>query len=188
MSDLFAVEEKVQRGADWRGEMDVTIDGDEHTLTYRQLVDPEMAEIMTHLKRDELMEMRQEMDAELLDEYRDLRAKDDLTDEEEVRIEEIAEEVAGDDSQFGAMDQDTITAIRKAAKYGVEPDDEDRQQALKEDAHRIEEEYGVQVREPEDVDPYLQDRIEEMIDNCQDFVSVEIGMEVLMSSMGDRGN
>lgn len=190
MSDLSSVRQKVTEGADWRGSIRVTIGGDEHELTVRQLKDPEFFEVMSKIDRDELQELRDELPAEEMEEYRELQQKDTLEGDERERFEELEamlEEESGD--MFKVLSRETFEGIRQCAKYAVEPDDEDLRQAFTERAADIEREYGVKVKTPEDVEPALQDDIEGMIDDATNFTSFTIGLQALVQTVGeDEGN
>jgi hypothetical protein len=190
MSDLNAVRQKVQEGADWRGEINVSIDGDELQLTVRQLKDPEFFEVMSLIDRDELQELRSTLPSDKMDEYQDLQETEELDDEEADRLNELKEELESSDiDMFDVLSQETFEGIRKCAKYAVEPDDEDIREAFMERAADIEREYGVKVQEPADVMPALQDDIEHMIDNSTKLTSFTIGIQALVQTVGEsEGN
>lgn len=189
MSDLGAVKQKLKEGREWRGTINVEIDDEELSLTVRQLVDPELEEVLGLIDRDELKDLRSDYPDDLMDELKELQRADDLDEEESERLSELQEEMEDYDvDMFNVLSQDTFKGIRKAAIYGVEPSDEDLREALAERAHEIEREYGVQVREPEDVKPALQEEWEENVKNATDFLSFQIGMQVLVETVGDEGN
>jgi hypothetical protein len=190
MSDLHEVSQKTKEGNEWRGTIRVQIDDDEHELTVRQLVDPEFHEVMSMIDRDELQELRADLPDDEMEEYRELQQAEELDDEESERFEELREtleESTGD--LFDTISRETFEGIRTCAKYAVEPDDEDRREAFRERAGQIEREYEIKVREPEDVEPALQDEIEQMIDNSVRLTSFTIGIQALVETVGkDEGN
>lgn len=192
MSDLNSVREKVAEGAAWRGTIRVEIGGEENELTVRQLRDPEFFEVMSLIDRDELQNLREDLPDGMMEEYRELQQAEDLDEEEHERLEELRaelEEHSDAGSLFESLSHDTFEGIRKCAKYAVEPDEEDLQHAFRERASEIEREYGIRVQTPEDVEPALQDDIEEMIDACTKFTSFTIGIQALVQTVGeDEGN
>lgn len=190
MSDLNQLRQKVEEGAEWRGSIRVTIGGEEMELTVRQLKDHEFFEVMSHIDRDELQQLRSEMPGDLMDEYQELQRKEELDDEEQERFEELEERLEDESVDlFEVLSEETFLGIQKCAKYAVEPDDEDRRQAFTERAPEIEREYGVKVSTPEDVEPALQDDIENLIENATNFTSFTIGIQALVESVGeDEGN
>lgn len=189
MSDLFTAKDKIKKGADWRGEITVDIDDTEHTLCVRQLVDPELEEVWDKIDRSELEDLREELPSEKMEEHRDLMDMDDRSAEEEERLEAVKEELEGETPDiFEILSSDTFAGIRQAAKYGVEPDDEDLDEAFRNRAREIESEYGIKVHTPEDVEQAVQDDIATMVESCTNFTSFEIGTKVLTETVGDEGN
>lgn len=190
MSDLSSVRQKVEEGANWRGTINVSIGGEEHELTVRQLKDSEFREVMSLIDRGELQEFQDGMPEDLLDEHRELQQKDNLDEEESERLTELENKL---DEQsvdiFEVLSEDTFEGIQKCAKYAVEPDEEDLREAFMERAPEIEEEYGVKVQTPDDVRPALQDDIDDMIERSTNFTSFAIGIQALVQTVGeDEGN
>lgn len=190
MSDLNSATQKVKEGINWRGTIRVEIEGEEHELTVRQLRDGEFREVMSMIDQDELDELRSELPEDEMEEYRDLQTKEDLDEEEQERLDEIRAELEESTTDmFDVLSESTFEGIRKAGKYAVEPDEEDMQAAFRERAAEIEREYGVKVQTPEDVEPALQDDIEQMIEDATGLVSFTIGMQALVESVGEsEGN
>lgn len=188
MSDLFEAREKTEKGAEWRGTINVDIDGETHELTVRQLVDPEFWEVMTYIDTDELAELQADLPEEKMDEFQDLQTKDSLTDEEEQRLEELTEEVEEEDIDlFDALSYETYKGIKLAAEYGVEPDEEDIRTALTQHTAEISDQYGGTSND--EARQYVNDHvIKPMIENSTDFTSFAIGVRALGETLGDEGN
>lgn len=190
MSDLLQAKQKIQEGIEWRGTITAEINGEEHEFTIRQLRDSELREVLDLLDREELKELSSDLPEEEVEELRELQRKEeDLTDDEQDRLEELretVEEEAGD--VLDVLSEDTFEAIRNTAKYAIEPDEEDLEQAFKNRASAIEREYGYKVKTPEDVKPALQDEIDQMIDDATNFTSVNIGIQCLVETVGEEGN
>lgn len=190
MSDLSTVKNKVREGKEWRGTITVSLDEEETAeLTVRQLVDPEFEEVMDLIDKDELRSLREDLPEDLMDEYHELQDMEELDEEQEERLVEIQgiiEEETPD--LFDALSSSTFEGIRLAAKYAVEPDEEDLREAFVERAAEIEEEYGVKVQTPDDVRPALQDEWEETVDSSVNFIAFTIGMEALIATAEDEGN
>lgn len=189
MSGLSKAKAKLKEGAEWRGNITVDIDGESVELCVRQLRDPEFESVMALLEREELEELRNQYPDDIREELDELREKDELTEGEEERRSELQAEMEDTDVDvFSVLSDDTFEAVRQAAVYGVEPDEEDMREAMQERAHEIEKEYGIQVSKPEDTREALQDEWEEHIYNATDFVSFEVGMLVLTETVGDEKN
>lgn len=189
MSDLFKVKQKTKEGIEWRGQINVTIDDEEHELTIRQLRDPEFEEVMDKIDRDELQDLRDRMPSDLMEEHEELQRAEDLDDEERERLEELEEQLEEESPNiFDVLSTSTFDGIRLCAKYAIEPDEEDLREAFMDRASEIEQQYGVRVNEPEDIRPALQDDIDYMIDNATGFTSFTIGIQCLVETAGDEGN
>jgi hypothetical protein len=186
MSDLFEARSKTEEGASWRGEITVYIDDEDHDLSVRQLRDPEFWEVMSLIDREALRSLRGELDEEKMDEYQELRDGEDLDDDEQDRLEELQNELEEESVDiFERLDMDTFEGVRRAAKYGVVPDEADKREALIEQGDYIEEQYGYEPTSSEDTEEYLNDEISAMIDRSTRFVSFTIGIQVLRETMGD---
>lgn len=191
MSQLDSAVSKTLQGAEWRGTVTVPMGGESMELTVRQLVDDEFYEVSDKINWDELEEYSEAVPSDLREEYEEIGAEDDedLTDEELEKREELEEQINEQTPRiFDVLSYETFQGLQLAAKYGVEPDEEDKKSALKTKGSEIEAEYGVQVRTPEDTEVYWHDQIEEMIDNSTNMSTFLIGMQVLTTTAGEEGN
>lgn len=188
MSDLFEVRQKVEEGAEWRGDITVVIDGDQRNLTVRQLRDPEFWEVMSQVDTDELESLQADLPEDKMEELRDLRESDDLDEDEEERLEELQDEIENQDiNLFDKISRETYEGIKQAAKYGIEPDKSDVQRALGEFTEEIREKYG--GSSSDEAREYLNDHhIAPMMERSTDFVSFSVGVKVLTETIGDTGN
>lgn len=191
MSDLDAATSKTLKGAEWRGTITVPINEESHELTIRQLVDDEFYEISDLIDWDELEAYEEAVPDEIQTEYQDLTEMDDeeMSEDEEARLDELETSLEDEMPRvFDVLSYSTFKGLQTAAKYGVEPDEADMANALKNKAHEIEAEYGVKVSTPEDTKVYFQEQIESMIENSTNFTSFVIGMKVLVETAGGEGN
>lgn len=190
MSDAGALKQKVRQGREWRGNIRVSMDGEEHELVIRQLVDPEIEEVMDLIDRDELQQLRDELPDDLLEDMRELQDKDEeLTDKEEEELAELQEQLEDESvDMFDIFSADTMKGFRLAGKYAVEPDDGDLRQMFKARASEVEAEYGIKVQEPEDVYDAWMDEMHDVIENSIKFVGFNIGLQALMATVDEEGN
>lgn len=188
MSDLFETREKVEKGAEWRGTIQVELDGDVHELTARQLRDTEFWEVMSSIDTDELDELQSDLPEEKMEEFRDLQQSDSLTDEEEERLQELQGEVGEEDiNLFDTLSESTYKGIKQAAKYGIEPDGRDVQEALTRFTDEINDKYGGTAEKH--AREYVNDHVvEPMIERSTNFASFAIGVRVLGETLGGEGN
>jgi hypothetical protein len=188
MSDLFEVRQKVEEGANWRGTITVTIDGEQKDLTVRQLRDPEFWDVMSDIDTDELQKLQSDLPDEKMEEYRELQNADDLSEGEEDRLESLQREIEEEDVDlFDALSKETYDGIKQAAKYGVEPDPTDVQTALAQHTGEINDKYG--GTSDEDARQYVNEHvIGPMIERSTNFTSFAIGVKALGETLGDEGN
>jgi len=188
MSDLFEVREKVEKGAEWRGTIQVEIDDDVKELTVRQLRDPEFWEVMSQIDTDEIEEFQNDLPDDVTEELRDLQQKDNLTAEEEERLEELQNDIDSDGlNMFETLSEETFQGIKQCAKYGVEPDGEDIKEALTRHTEEIDNKYGGTNKE--NAREFVNDHvIVPMVERSTDFTSFAIGVRVLGETLEDEGN
>jgi hypothetical protein len=122
------------------------------------------------------------------EELQDLQRKDDLTEDERERLEELQQEVEENGlNLFDSISKETFDGIKQCAKYGVEPDTEDIRDALTRFTDDIESQYGGTSQD--DARQYLNDHvIAPMIEQSTDFTSFAIGVRVLSETLEDEGN
>jgi hypothetical protein len=188
MSDLFDVRKKVEEGASWRGSITVTLDGEQQELTVRQLRDPEFWDVMADIDTDELESLQSDLPEEEMEEFRELQQTDNLDDEQEGRLDELQQKIEDEDIDlFEALSRDTYEGIKQAAKYGIEPDDDDVHEALVNHTNQIEEQYG--ETSDEAARQFINEQvIDPMIERSTDFASFAIGVKVFGATLDDTGN
>lgn len=191
MSDLFEARRKTEDAAEWRGEINVSIDEDDdetEQLSVRQLYDPEFWEVMSKIDTDELEELQADLPEDKMDKFRELQDKDELTDEEETELSNMQAEIEQEDLNiFKVLSYETYEGLKTAAKYGVVPDEQDVRTALTNHTNEIQEQYGGTSNE--DAKQYVNDHvIEPMIDNSVNLASFAIGVKVLGETFGDSKN
>jgi hypothetical protein len=190
MSDLFETRQKVEEGANWRGDITISVDGDTQTLSCRQLRDPEFWEVMSDIDTDELEDLQGDLPEDKMSELRDLREKDEgeLDEAEQERLESLQDEIEEEDIDlFDTISRETYAGINTAAIYGTEPDQSDIQYALAEHADEINEKYG--GTSSEEARQWVNDHvIKPMFERSTNFVSFSVGIKVLTETIGDTKN
>lgn len=188
MSDLFETRQKVEEGAEWRGDITVSVDGETQDLTVRQLRDPEFWNVMSAVDTDELENLQADLPEGKMEELRDLRERDNLDDEEATRLANLQEEIEEEEiNLFDTISRETYEGIKQAAKYGVEPDSSDIQYALAEHADKINDLYG--GTSSDEAKQYVNDHIiDPMFERSTNFVSFSVGVKVLTETIGETKN
>lgn len=188
MSDLFELRQKVEEGAQWRGSITVMVDDESYDLTVRQLRDPEFWEVMSQIDEDEIEELQDQLPEDKMEELRELRDADDLSDEEETKLQALQDEIEEQDiNLFDTISMETFNGLRQAAKYGIEPDARDIQRILTEHGAEVEDMYG-RATEDEARRWYKEHQFPDLIDKCTNFVSFTLGIQVLGEAIGETGN
>lgn len=189
MSDLFEARRKTEDAANWRGSINVSIDGDDtENLTVRQLYDPEFWEVMSQIDTDELEELQADLPEDKMERFRELQNADDLSEEEEQEFADLQSEVEEEDINiFEVLSYDTYQGIKTAAKYGVVPDESDIQTALTQHTDEIADQYGGTSHD--DAMQFVNDHIvEPMIEESTNLASFAIGVKALGETLGDSKN
>lgn len=188
MSDLFEVRQKTEEGAEWRGNINISVDGEQRELTVRQLRDPEFWDVMSQIDTDELERLQSDLPEDKMEEFRELQNADSLNESEQERLTELQANMEEQDiNLFDELSYETYEGIKTAAKYGVEPDESDVQKLLTESTDEIEDKYG--GTRHEDAVKYANDHIiEPMVERSTNFTSFAIGIKVLGETLGDSGN
>jgi len=186
MSDLAELDQKIQQGKEWRGTIEVELYGEQMELMIRQLLGPEFEEVMKLINRQELKELRDEMPTDAMEAVRDLGGRDDLGEDEEEALSEAREAVAeADVDPMSILSSQTLEGLRTCAQYAVVPDDEDLREAFTDEAPRYEREYGIKVKQPEDLREPLEDEIADQIADAPQMGAINIGMQALVETIGD---
>lgn len=189
MSDLFEARRKTEDAANWRGTINVSIDGDgTENLTVRQLYDPEFWEVMSQIDTDELEELQADLPEDKMERFRELQNADELSDEEDEELADLQAEVEEEDLNiFEVLSFETYQGIKTAAKYGVVPDEADIRTALADHTDEIAEQYGGTSHE--DAEQFVNDHVvHPMIEESTNLASFAIGVKALGETLGDSGN
>lgn len=189
MSDLFEARRKTEDAANWRGTINVSIDGDgTENLTVRQLYDPEFWEVMSQIDTEELEELQADLPEDKMERFRELQNADELSDEEDEELADLQSEVEEEDLNiFEVLSFETYQGIKTAAKYGVVPDESDIRTALTDHTDEIAEQYGGTSHD--DAEQFVNDHVvHPMIEESTNLASFAIGVKALGETLGDSGN
>lgn len=202
MSGWFQAREKIAEGKNWRGTINAPIGDDVHDLTVRQLRDKEWYKVRRGMNTDGLKELREDLDEEKSDRYRELQGKDELSDDEKEEMKELEDELASTTQElFDALDEDTFDAVVFAAKCALEPSEEDAREFLEllpqekaDIIDHLDRDEASRIRDLEDAKRVLRQDMKEMVDYMTGFSSFSIGMRAIRESTevmrddGDSGN
>jgi len=188
MSDLFSAREKVEKGAEWRGSINVDIGGDVMNLTVRQLVDPEQWEVMSKVDTDELEALQEQLPEDKMERLEELQEADTLSEAEEDELETIQTDIEEEEIDiFDTLSYETYSGLKTAAEYGVEPDQSDIQTVIANNADELEDTYGSMTENA--AREFIQDRdIQPLVEKSTNFASFTIGVKVLGETLGDSKN
>lgn len=203
MSDWAKVRRTAIEGVKNRKTVEVEYEGETVEFTVRQLLDPEYFDVMSDINLEHLMDLQGDITQDEAERMLELIEIDDRTDEEESELEDLKAK-AGDvnESFFDVVDDDTYQALRRCAMYVIVPDHEDVIEMFQDGqfVSYVEEEYGVEVKRPEDlydpekdIDPDkwagpMKDEMRKTLNRMGRMQSFNIGLEVFMSTLEDMGN
>lgn len=199
MSDLFAVDSKVQQGLEWRGTVEVEMDGESLELQHRDLDTEEFSHTMDIIGEETFADLQERFgemdgDAELeldesdLNRIDELQSKDELTDEEQAELAEYSDKVGGVDQIMAIVSTPSIVeGCRYAAKLAVVPDDDDIDHVMDMTLTEQEETFGETAKTRQQARKLAKERVKHIVDNArprQGFTDIVIGLNVVFASTG----
>lgn len=187
MTDYFESRKKLVQGENWRGEITVTVDGDEYSWTSRQLNDEEFFEVISDIDRDAIGEYRDEIDQDKLQEYRELQDVEDPDEDEQERLEELRNELEDESTDIlDAIDEDTFNALQRAGIYGAVPSEEDVSYLINNfSLAEVNDQFDTDLEKLDRDTAYdvLKEDIKERLRNATRFVSFEVGLQILSNTL-----
>ena len=123
--DFLRADEKIEQGLDWTDTMTIPVAGEQMDFGFQLLDETTLQYVQNELPLDEFREYRQDGMSDEHEELMELQRKDDLTDEEQERLLELAEEVNPEEEGRDSLSQDAINALMDAGKDSLIPTEED---------------------------------------------------------------
>lgn len=162
--DFLRADEKIEQGTTWSDTMQVPVAGEKMEFGFELLDERVRQRVQNTLPMEEFRDYKK---GGMSDEHKrlmELQRKDDLTDEEEEELIELAQEVNPEDEGRDSLGEDAVDALMDAGKHAIVPTDGDIQDLLS-------------------ADPETQQRI---LGEIPDHLDKDVAREELQSYMRNR--
>jgi hypothetical protein len=188
--DLLRADEKIEQGLDWQDTIPIPVAGDKLEFGFSLLNERVRQRVENELSLDEFRQYRNEDMSKEYERFMELQRKDELTDEQQDELMELAKEVNPEEEGRDSLGDGAIDALMDAGKHAIEPTDGDIQDILNADPQTQERILG-DVPDHMDKDvarqelkDYWTERVEE-----QPFpIKMQIGQRAWMETMSVMGN
>lgn len=188
--DFLLADEKIEQGTNWSDTMQIPVAGEKLEFGFELLDERVRQSVQNTLPMDEFRDYRK---GGMSDEHKrlmELQRKDELTDEEEDEMIELAQEVNPEEEGRDSLGDDAVDALMDAGKHAVIPTDDDVQDLLAADPGTQERILGeipdhldADVAR-EELESYMSERIEE-----QPFpIKFALGQRAYMETVAVAGN
>ena len=188
--DFLRADEKIEQGNEWTDTLTIPIAGDKMEFGFGLLDERPRQMVQSTLPLDEFRDYQQGGMSDEQERLMELQRKNDLSDEEEQELVELAQKVNPEEEGRDTLGDDAVDALMDAGKHAIEPTDGDIQDIINADPATQEKVLG-EVPQHLDHDtvrekmkPYMEERIEE-----QPFpIKFHIGQRAFMETIAVQGN
>ena len=188
--DFLRADEKIEQGLDWEDTMTIPIAGDKMEFGFTLLDERMRQQVQSTLPLEKFRDYRKGGMSEEQERLMELQRKDDLTDDEQEELVELAQEVNPEEEGRDTLGDDAVNALMDAGKHAIEPTEGDIQDVIAADPQRQE---AILGELPDHLDTetvrdglreYMRDRIEE-----QPFpIKFQLGQRAFMETIAVQGN
>jgi hypothetical protein len=188
--DFLRADEKIEQGLDWDDTMTIPIAGDKMEFSFTLLDERMRQQVQSTLPLEKFRDYRKGGMSEQQERLMELQRKDDLTDDEQEELVELAQEVNPEEEGRDTLGDDAVNALMDAGKHAIEPTEGDIQDVMAADPQRQE---AILGELPDHMDTktvrdglreYMRDRIEE-----QPFpIKFQLGQRAFMETIAVQGN
>lgn len=188
--DFLRADEKIEQGLDWEDTMTIPIAGNKMEFGFTLLDERMRQQVQSTLPLEKFRDYRKGGMSEQQERLMELQRKDDLTDDEQEELVELAQEVNPEEEGRDTLGDDAVNALMDAGKHAIEPTEGDIQDVIAADPQRQE---AILGELPDHLDTetvrdglreYMRDRIEE-----QPFpIKFQLGQRAFMETIAVQGN
>ena len=188
--DFLKADEKIEQGTDWQDTISIPIAGEEMEFGFTLLDERVRQAVQNTLPIEEFRDYKRDGMSEDHKRLMELQRKDDLTEEEEDELIELAQEVNPEEEGKDSIGEDAVDALMDAGVHAIEPTDGDIQDILAADPDVQERVFG---EIPQSLDKetardgmraYMRERIE-----GQPFpIKFVLGQRAYMETVAVQGN
>lgn len=187
--DFLLADEKIEQGLDWQETMTIPVAGEQMEFGFTLLNERVRQKVQNTLPMEEFQKYQNEEVSEEHKRLMELQRKDDLTEDQEEELLELAEEVNPEEEGREKLGEDAVDKLMDAGKHAIEPTEGDVQDVLALPPDQQEDILGHvpqggadEVRD--DLRAYMRERIEE-----QPFpIKFMLGQRAYMETVAVAGN
>jgi len=188
--DFLRADEKIEQGLEWEDTMTIPIAGEKMEFGFTLLDERMRQQVQSTLPLEKFRDYRKGGMSDEQERLMELQRKDDLTDNEQEELVELAQKVNPEEEGRDTLGDDAVNALMDAGKHAIEPTEGDIQDVIVADPQRQE---AILGKLPDHMDSetvrdglreYIKDRIEE-----QPFpIKFQLGQRAFMETIAVQGN
>lgn len=188
--DFLLADEKIREGTDWQDTITIPVAGDKLEFGFTLLDERVRQAVQNSLPMEEFRKYRQNDMSDEQERLLELQRKDELTDDEQKELVELAEEVNPEEEGRDSLPDEAVDALMDAGKHAIEPTEGDVQDVLAADPDTQQRIFG---EIPDHLDTasacealrgYMRDQIED-----QPFpIKFTLGQRAYMETVAVAGN
>jgi hypothetical protein len=188
--DYLLADEKIRQGTDWEDSMPIPIAGEKMEFGFTLLNERVRQEVQNCLPIDEFRKYKQSGMSEEQERLMELQRKDELTEEEQDELIELAEEVNPEDEGRESLPDEAVDALMDAGKHAIKPTEGDVQDIISADPETQERVFG-EIPEHLDTDTaesLLREYMREQIEGQPFPIKFSLGQRAYMETVAVQGN
>jgi len=128
--DFLKADDKIEQGTEWSDTLSIPIAGEEMEFGFTLLDERPRQHVQNTLPIDEFRKYKQDGMSDDHKRLMELQRKDDLTDEEEEELVELAQSVNPEEEGKDSIGEEAVNALMDAGIHAIEPTEGDVQDIL----------------------------------------------------------
>ena len=188
--DFLVADEKIEQGNNWSDTMAIPVAGEKLEFGFELLNERVRQEVQSTLPLDEFRDYKKGGVSDEQERLMELQRKDELTDEQQEELVELAEKVNPEQEGRDTLGDESVNALMDAGSYAIRPTDDDVADVL-EAPPDVQEDVLGEIPEHlnknvvrEELREYMRDRVED-----QPFpIKFQIGQRAFMETVAVQGN
>jgi len=188
--DLLLADEKIRQGNDWNDTMSIPVAGDKLDFGFTLLSERVRQEVQNNLPMEEFRKYRSDGMSDEQKRLLELQRQDELTEEEEDELVDLAQEVNPEDEGRDSLPDGAVNALMDAGKHALRPTEGDIQDMMSAPPDVQEKVFGEipdhldRETVKEGLREYMQQRVED-----QPFpIKFQLGQRAFMETIAVQGN
>jgi len=189
--DLLRADEKIEQGIDWQDTMTIPVAGENMEFGFTLLDEDVRTQVQNTLPLDEFRQYQSDGVSDDHERLMELQRKDDLTDEEQDELLELAERVNPQEEGKDTLSDEAVQALMEAGKHALEPTDDDVTDVMMADPETQERIFDGDL--PQHMDEgtardALREYMKERVEGQPFPIKFSIGQRAYMETLAVQGN